>query len=129
MLTAPRLFDRSHRAVRIFMTGTGTVPEFANGMINPRAVHLLVLALLIVTRVATCAIRLIGAVEPGHRLAVTLVTIYAPNSGIMVARVVARRRTVGEDWCPVGSAVAFVALNRCYKVIGGLARCRAAVVA
>ncbi len=113
MLTAPRLFDRSQRAVRIFMAGTGTVPEFADGITNSWAVHFLVLVLPIVIRVASRASWLIGAVGPGHRLAVTLVTIYAPNSGIVVTRVVARRMTVGESWYPVGSAVAFVALNRC----------------
>ena len=111
MLTAPRLFDCSHRAVRIFMAGTSTVPEFANGIKNSRAVHFLVLVPLVVIRVATRTSRLISAVEPGHRLAVTLVTIYAPNSGIVVAWVVARRVTVHEDRGPSGGRVAFVALH------------------
>ncbi len=93
------------------MAGTSTVPKLADGIINPRAVHLIVLVPLVVTRVATCAIWLIGAVEPGHRLAVTLVTIYAPNSGIVVARVVARQVTVRENRGPVGGGVAFVALH------------------
>ncbi len=84
---------------------------------------------LVVIRVAACAIWLIGAVEPGHHLAVTLVTTDAPKCGIVVVWVVARRVTVREDRGPVSGGVAFVALNRRYKVVAGLARCRDAVVA
>ena len=76
------------------MAGTSTVPQFANGIIYPRFLHLLVLLQLVVIRVASRTKWLISDVGPGHDLAVTLVTIYAPHAGRVVAWIVARRMAV-----------------------------------
>ncbi len=93
------------------MAGTSTVPQFANGIIYPRFLHLLVLLHLEVIRVASRTKWLISDVGPGHDLAVTLVTIYAPHAGRVVAWIVARRMAVGEERCPVVGPVAFIALQ------------------
>lgn len=111
MFTVSPSLDRRHRAVGIFMAGTSTVPQFADRVIDPRLLHLLVLFLLVVICVAPCAIWRISAERPGYALAVTLVTIDAPNGGRVVTWIVTRHVAVGENRCPVVGTVTFIALQ------------------
>ncbi len=93
------------------MAGTGAIPQLADGVIDRRVIYLLVLILPVVSCVATCTIWLVGAVEPGHGLAVTLVTIYARDVGSMVAWIVGRLVPKGEERRPAVGAMARIALH------------------
>ena len=86
------------------------------------------LALPIVTRVTTGAIRLVLAAAPAHCLAVAPVTTRAGRVGSMVARIVSGRVVVCSGRYPGVRAVAFIALHRGHKVVGRFSRCADTVV-
>lgn len=87
----PVLLDRVHIAVRINVTGTGAIPEFADRIFCIRVLGLLVWTGLVITGVAPGAIRLKCRVLPSDGFSVGLMAVRALQIVAMIQRFIGQR--------------------------------------
>ena len=110
VFSVARLLDGCECTVGVHMAAARAVSQFADGVENPGAIHLLVWTGFIVARVATGAIRFIRCVWPRYGLAVPRMTRQTGRIPVMGARIASRR--VGEtDGCPASRVVAGITLQ------------------
>ncbi len=89
MFPVARFLDGGKTAVGVLMTGTRTVAQLANRVINGRRVFgLLMLVRLIVGRMTARAIGAIGRRWPGHHFTVATMAIDTAHVGAVIPRIV-----------------------------------------
>jgi hypothetical protein len=126
VLAGPGLTDGGKCIVRVLVTSTGTVFQFADGVEDFRRINFLVRIGLELGRVAARAIRLICRELPCDYFVISLV---ARRAGKPVVSLVSRRHvSVRRGRRPRSGTVARVTRPGRNEVCGGFARCRGTVV-